>query len=508
MLKIVDRFLIKSFVPPFVVSFFIALFVLIMQFLWKNIAHLIGKGLSMWTIMEVISYMSISLMPMALPIAVLLSSVLVFGGAAERFEMASLKSAGVSFGRMSMSVMIFCFGVSLFSFFCSNNIIPVTNLKFHTRMYDIKKAKPTLSLEEGLFNDDFQNFVIYVGEKDVDNERIRDVIIYDQSRQSSGLYNALMAEDGRMYITPDERYFVMELYDGERYEELKPDYKRGSKYGFTRAEFKKWTKIFDLKEFDMGSTDEDLFAHHRYMLTTKQILDDTDTLVAKIAEIDEDIRPNLGERSPVTDLKQQDKKLEKIQNVKAKLTSDKEIAMAEIKPTSKTKSIYYEQDPDSVKTGKRFLNSFDDEDHVAIHKKAMASCENYHNRLRVNAAKRYRNRENIAKNGFEIHSKFAWAAMCMIFLLIGGPMGAIVRKGGYGVSLLVAIIFFVLFIISSIFFRKLCHELVMHPVAAAWMAPVILFALGIFLTIKASNDSNVLTRPRWLERLWRKMRSR
>ncbi len=508
MLKIIDRFLIKSFLPPLVASFFIALFVLVMQFLWQNIAHLVGKGLSMWTILEVISYMSIKLVPLALPIAVLLSSVLVFGGAAERFEMASMKSAGVSFLRMSWSVMLFCILLGFLSFFTSNNVIPVTNLKLHTRMHDIKKTKPTLNLEEGIFNTDFRNYVIRIGEKGLDGESLKDVLIYDQTRQSTGLYNSMMADSGRMYVSDDERYFIMELYNGQRYEEVKPDYKRGSKYAFTKADFAKWSKIFDLSEFDMNETDEQLLASHRYMLTVGQINEDTDSLRARSARVVEDITPYFGHSDGLADVREQSQIIRKeASKVKASLVSNQSSDDDNIDRyhrLPKTNGTIIAQDLDSLQES--FLATFPAEDKIRLLTQAKGFSENYYNRLRASAQKQQRNTKSIAKNHFEVHTKFANAVMCMIFLLIGGPMGAIVRKGGYGVSLLVAIIFFVVFIVSNIFFRKLAHKLVLDPVVAAWAAPVVLLVIGLWLTIKASSDSNVLSRPRWMDRLLSRIR--
>jgi len=504
MLKIIDKFLIKSFLPPLVASFFIALFVLIMQFLWQNIAHLVGKGLSMWTIIEVISYMSIKLVPLALPIAVLLSSVLVFGGAAERFEMASLKSAGVSFMRMSWSVMLFCILLGFLSFFTSNNIIPITNLKLHTRMHDIKKTKPTLNLEEGIFNTDFRNYVIRIGEKGLDGESLQDVLIYDQTRQSTGLYNSMMADSGRMYISDDERYFIMELYNGQRYEEVKPDYKRGNKYAFTKAEFAKWSKIFDLSEFDMNETDEQLLASHRYMLTVGQINQDTDSIRARSARLVDEITPYFGHSDGLKDVFPESKVIRKeASKVRASLVSDDDDMERYLKQP-KTSGSIIEQDLDSIQMG--LIATFPISERTRLLTQAKGISENYYNQLRASAQKHERNTKSIAKNHFEVHTKFANAVMCMIFLLIGGPMGAIVRKGGYGISLLVAIIFFVVFIVSNIFFRKLAHKLVLDPIVAAWAAPVVLLLIGVWLTAKASSDSNVLSRPRWVDRLLARFR--
>ncbi|MEL6943665.1 MAG: LptF/LptG family permease, partial [Bacteroidota bacterium] len=179
-MKIIDRLLLKSFLPPFSVTFFIALFVLIMQFLWKWIDDIAGKGVGLLFILEMLAYMCISLIPLALPIAVLISSVMVMGNLAERYELSSFKSAGVSLTRVMVPLMFLTFAISIFSYFCSDKLIPISNLKYQSRLYDIKNQKPTLSLEEGVFNDDFQGFSIRIGNKKEDNKTIENVLMYDQ----------------------------------------------------------------------------------------------------------------------------------------------------------------------------------------------------------------------------------------------------------------------------------------------------------------------------------------
>jgi lipopolysaccharide export system permease protein len=175
MIKIIDKLLIKSFIPPLFMAFFIALFVLIMQTLWLYIDTIVGKGVGILLMMEMIGYLSVSLIPMALPIAIIIGAVMVFGNLGERYELSSLKSAGVSLIRIMLPLMVLTGMLSVFSFFCSDNLIPVSLLKFKSRLYDIKTQKPTLNLETGLFNYDFGGYVIRIGEKGDDNRTIKDL---------------------------------------------------------------------------------------------------------------------------------------------------------------------------------------------------------------------------------------------------------------------------------------------------------------------------------------------
>ncbi|HRF40258.1 MAG TPA: LptF/LptG family permease, partial [Saprospiraceae bacterium] len=218
-MKIIDRLLVQSFLPPFVVTFMIATFVLLIQILWVYIDDLTGKGLGFLLIAELLAYKCVSLVPMALPLAILISSVMVLGNLAEHYELSSLKSAGVSLFRVMGPMAAFgvvCAGVS---YYCSDYLIPVSNLKFGSRMYDIQRQKPALRLDEGVFNDDFQGFAIRIGNKKGDGQGIEDVLIYDHKSSDEGSYNQINARSGKMFTSSDQKYFVMKLRDGHQYSE-------------------------------------------------------------------------------------------------------------------------------------------------------------------------------------------------------------------------------------------------------------------------------------------------
>ncbi|MDH3650549.1 MAG: LptF/LptG family permease, partial [Saprospiraceae bacterium] len=178
-IKKIDKLLVREFIPPFIVAFSIAQLVLMMQFLWLYIDDIAGKGVGILLLTEMIYYMGLSLIPMSLPIAVLLASVMVYGSLAEKYELASLKTAGIPLMRTMRSSMVLAGLIAFSSFFCSNYVIPYANLKFRSRLYDIKKQKPALYLESGVFNDDFQGYSIRIGKKSADNRRIEDIMIDD-----------------------------------------------------------------------------------------------------------------------------------------------------------------------------------------------------------------------------------------------------------------------------------------------------------------------------------------
>ena len=241
-IKKIDRLLVENFIPPFIVTFWIAIFVLVLQTLWQYIEDIAGKGVGFWLMIELLAYRSVSLVPMALPLAMLISSVMVMGNLAEKYELSSIKSAGVSLIRVMRPLMAMGILIALFSYYCAVSLIPISNLQFGARIFDISQQKPTMRLQTGVFNDDFAGFTIKIGKKGSDNKRIEDVLIIDESEANLGRISQITAEDGEMYTTSDGRYFIMNLNNGHQYIETAPG--GGGTYPFIRSTFEKWTKAF------------------------------------------------------------------------------------------------------------------------------------------------------------------------------------------------------------------------------------------------------------------------
>jgi lipopolysaccharide export system permease protein len=211
--------LIKAFFPPFFVAFGIALFVLVMQFLWVYIDEIMGKGLNLLDITELIFYLSMTMVPMALPIGVLISSVMVMGNLAERYELSSFKSAGVGLVRV-MRPLVFSVGtITLLSIFVSERVIPWANLKFYSRFYDIRKSKPTLTFQEGIFNDEFEDYTMRIGKKGKDGKSLENVMIYSNKRYNTNQINQSQSQKGEMFTTVDGQFIVMNLFDGTQFQE-------------------------------------------------------------------------------------------------------------------------------------------------------------------------------------------------------------------------------------------------------------------------------------------------
>ncbi len=535
-MKKIDLLLAKSFVAPFVATFCIGLFVLIMQFLWVYIDDIIGKGTGMLVMIELLGYLSVSLIPTALPIAILISSVMVMGNMAEHYELAALKSAGIPLLRIMAPLIVISFGVMLLSFVCSNYVIPIANLKFKSRLYDIKRQKPMLSLETGVFNDDFRNMIIHIGGKDADNRTIYDVLIYDHNSYNNKKVSVITASKGEMFTTADKQFFVMNLFDGTQYNETKvnPDEQKKKdktkNYPFVRTSFKEWTKVFDLSEFDMRETDRELFSGNYTMLSAAQLriaIDSIDSELDRRWEkyhhhiyrnfhfLKDSIKPHIAvsmnkETKTVDNAAPGIQQKIKVSKIPAPDKNNKNISPAKQKkvnkksprPTPKyVSNIPKQKSLDSLAQYDNFLESFVKKDRDAISRRLSSSLHSLSNESQSSNISILNKTESRVKHVFELNNKYSMAVVCMIFLFIGAPMGAIIRKGGFGYPILVAIFFFVFFIIMGIFFKKVAESNTLPALLAAWMPCAILFPLGLLLTSRAMNDSKLINWELIRERL-------
>ena len=534
-MKKIDRLLLTSFFPPFVVTFFIALFVLIMQTLWVYIDDIIGKGASLGMITEFMFYLSISHFIMALPIAVLISSVMVMGNLAEHYELSSMKSAGLSLLRVMRPLMFACAGIAIFSWLTANFLTPIANLKFKSRLYDMRKQKPTLNMEEGIFNDDFEGYRVRIGEKAADNQTIKDVFIANHVTTQKDRLNELIAKGGFMYTTPDERFLIMELEDGEQFQEGNRYSGGSSKAPFVRTSFEKYTKIFDMQEFDINRTDEELFRTHYSMLSMNQLIDAIDSIDQQVFDrketvsiyIDQyinslkpkEIKEEATENTPkdtgainlnlstLDSINSDTIKKSRINTLKKKAVANQSIKKVggkyvptKNRKTSNVVKLKTKVAPQTINKPlieyESLIETFNGQKRQPYSTKAIQHARSI--KSNAESANRFlvKTKEKRIKHIFELYSKYSFAVVCFVFLFIGAPMGALVRKGGFGYPLLIAIIFFMLFITLTLTFKRMAEAFVVPPILAVWMPNLIILPIGFFLTYKAMNDAKVLDTTR------------
>lgn len=456
-------------------------FVLIMQFLWLRIDDIIGKGLSVGIILELIFYFAITIIPKAIPISLLISSVLVFGDLSEKNELSSFKSAGVSLFRIMRGGLFLALFTAVISLLTSNFLRPTANYKFFYRLNAVNTQKAGLSFEEGVFNKDFDDYVIRIGEKDENGKNISDVLIYDHTGSKSGflskphrnenLINLVSAKEGEMYGSTDGNYFIMKLIDGIQIREDRSEFDSKTKnksYPIVRTKFKEWNKIFDLTQFDMEAMDLNLNRNKADLLNCWQLKTEIDS----INRTNDKIR-NIT-TLPFSKILNSDYTQESnLKNNKSHIP--KSVFLKSKKPLKTYNSIldYYGQD------NKKYIRE--------THKKVIRKKELFATNTRKVEIKESSKRAYLLR----LNQQFSWALICIIFFFIGAPLGSIIRKGGYGYPLLISIVFFMLFIMLNIMGEKLNRIEVLTPILAAWLPCLVLCPFAIYLSYKSVIDAKL-----------------
>ena len=483
MLKRIDRLILSSFWPPFVASFFIAMFVLMMQFLWLWIDDLIGKGVGIWIILELLGYLLLTFIPMSIPIAILIASVMVFGNLGEHYELSSMKSAGISLTRiMRMAVFSGVF-LGLTAYLSSDYLIPVANLKYRSRLFDIKKQKPTLTLEPGIFNYDFTGYTIRVKDKSSNDRDIYGVLIYDNTLSNPGKVNVITAEHGEMYVTDNQRHMIMKLYNGHQMQENEKVENGIVRATFTRTQFDTYEKVFDLSEFEISRTDEELFKTHQAMLSSKLLLQAIDT-------IDNNIQ-NHFERT-VKDIKVDLPRWVGTSLEAAQQERDASALRFQLGEKEDGSEVFPQKDQLDLSEVSSLFETFEEQPMKDLIPLTRTKILDTRSRLLITSSAIFSANEQRSKHVFEYHTKFVNGFICIIFLFIGVSLGAIVRKGGFGYPLLIAIIFFMIYIATNTTFKKLAESQKMNDILAAWSPCLVLLPFAIWFTYKAQRDAKFI----------------
>lgn len=475
-MKKLHIFIIKSYLKPFITTFFIVLFILMMLFLFKYIDEFVGKGVDWFTIAKLIFYANASNVPMALPLAILLSSIMTFGAMGENYELVAIKASGVSLTRAMIPLLLIMFTLSMVTFFFANTVIPQANLKMASIIWGFRQTKPAFLIPEGVFYGGIDGYSIKVGEKDESSQTLYDIILYDHNN-TSGNVNVLRAKEGQMFKSPDERYLILKLKDGIRYEESKGSKGREQ---LTRFKFKEHEQTFQLDGFNVATIDEDLFKRGHQMQSIDQLQYSADSLKQyrqkKIGYFFNNIRPYYMYFS-------RDSLFRKYDTLRVDLSN-----------------------PD-------FLMNIPENDRELVLNSAMGSMRNVQSNT-LNAGKEdYEHRKQIKRYGVELNRKFSLAMACMLLFFVGAPLGAIIRKGGLGLPVVVAIVFFLIYYITGTLGEKAAKEGNWTPVAGMWLSSAVLLPIGIFLTYKAASDSALFDVDSYLRALrkiiprkWRKQK--
>ena len=470
-MKRLHRFIIGSFLGPFFMTFFICIFILLMQFLWKYIDELVGKGLDWKIVSELLLYASFGLVPLAFPLAMLLASIMTFGNMGENYELVAMKASGISLFRIMRPLMVIAILLTMSAFYFSNNILPKTNLKFYSLLYSVKRLKPEMIIKEGVFSNDMDNYSIKVERKGLDNNMLYGLMIYNHSQQD-GNSTVTLADSGKMEIielADSIQFMTVTLFNGHSYTDEKENRSGGGKrFPFRQETFEKEVINISMLGFEFNRTDEKLYAGASRMLNTRQLRfvgdstfreykfrvwrfvtslsyqSDINKQVAWLANSNDSLRNN-PRLKPDT--------LVDIDHVFSSLsTFEKEELYQKTIANVRSNSQLITQQMDEMYTRKRFVNNFP----------------------------------------MEWHRKYTLSIACLIFFFIGAPLGAIIRKGGLGMPVVVSIVLFIFYYILMITGEKFAREDAWSMIGGMWFSSLVFLPLGIWLTYKAATDSGIM----------------
>jgi lipopolysaccharide export system permease protein len=444
-------------------TFFIVMFILLMQFLWKYIDDLVGKGLDLEVIAELLLYASAGLVPMALPLSTLLASLMTLGNLGENNELLAMKSAGISLPRIMKPLIFITIVISVSAFFFSNNVLPYTNLRISTLLWDVRQQRPELQIKVGVFNDDIEGYSIKIAHRDPKTNLMEKVLIYDHS-SLEGNVNVTVADSGYMQLTADEKYMLITLYSGYQYEELiEPRSARRtgeSKFPARQYRFDERVILLELKGFGFERSNDDIFKSSFHAQNLTQLKAARDSLQNEIDQRLESANLSLLRSS----LFQSPFALTRDKSAEIKHVLDRDSLMELLIPAVQQ----------------------------SVYERALANARSVKNTVSGVSADLNSRGKHMVRHSIEWHRKFSLSFACFVFFFIGAPLGAIIRKGGLGMPVVVSVLFFVFYYVISLTGEKFARELMWEPHQGMWLSSVILLPLGVFLSYKATTDSVIM----------------
>ncbi len=468
-MKKIDLFMLRSFIGPLVLTFFIVLIIFVLQFLWMYVDELAGKGLEIKVLAELLFQFSLTFVPISLPLAILLASLMTFGNLGEFMELTALKSSGIPLQRIMLPLFFLIGFLSVASFLFADYILPLANRRARTLLYDIRRKRPELNIQAGTFYNGIDGFSIKITDKDSETNRLDRVYIYDH-RNGSGNNSVIYADSGYMVITPDESGMILKLFNGYSYNELEeknvPAEKK--KYPFRRDRFSEQTMVVELTGFALNRSGIDLFRSNYAMLNTRQLGFFIDSLGDRFA---------MRSGSYYTDFS------------KTKLFTNFSY--------SGLPGQHPETDTGMVATGEKFnsraiFDTLPRMDKMTSVNRALNSARDGIAFVSEKGESLTNEAKNLKKYEAELYKKFTLPIACLVFFFIGAPLGAIIRKGGLGTPAVISVLFFVVYYVISLSGEKFAKELLISVPLGMFASTIILLPIGIFLTYKATTDAAIM----------------
>ncbi len=514
-MKKLDKLILKAFIGPFFLTFVVVVFILLTQSMMKYFDEFVGKDLGAAVFAELLMYFSINMTPVALPLAVLLSSLMTFGNLGEHFELTAIKSAGLSLTRALQPIFVFTILLTFAAFLSNNYIVPKANLKAYSLLYDIRQKKPSLDLKEGTFYNGIPGYSIKVNQKLNDGESLKELIIYNHTDRM-GNVEVILADSGKMYTFHNDRYLMLEMFNGNSYTQSIDRNNRGNQANidpYVRNKFSESKYIFSLASFDMQRTDEDLFSTNRLMKNIGQLNADIDSMRAEVTNTNYGIYAGAN-RYYSYHLKDEVRIPEQLENEFDVVRKKHDISVEDSVSTiniaeqrkrnrltqaiTRTKTDSIRQlarnsriDPDSAQLAQleSFFNKSDKK--RTAYSQALSQARFIKNNIMVqsNNLKNVSHEINVHDN--ERHKKVSMAVACLVMFLIGAPLGSIIKKGGLGIPVIISIIFFIIFYVLSIIGEKWGKEGLVPPVYGVWAANLFLLPFGLFFLKQARKDARI-----------------
>lgn len=480
------RYMLRSYVPLLLMTFFICLFIVLMQFLWRYIDDLVGKGLSIDVIGELFFYAALTMVPMALPLAILLASLMIFGNLGEKFELTAMKASGISLLKVMSPLIILISFIAVGAFFFQNNVLPVAQTKMWTLLYSMRQKSPELEIPEGVFYTQIPGYNFYVESKDRDSGTLFNMMIYDVSR---GFDNArvILADSGHLKSADDKAHLFLQLYNGEQFENLREN----GAYSQSSQPYR--SENFDLKEillaFDANFTrmDEAGMRNQYVGKNMTQLQATIDSVGLRVDSIGAVYAKEIKERPYIN-----------VTPVSTRSLNGK-AAQEEVRipyPAASVKSynidsVFY---ADQNRT-RNYLTS------------AIGRVQTIKQEYEFRSFVMEEDRVTIRRHGIEMHRKFTLSFACLVFFFIGAPLGAIIRKGGIGTPLVISVLLFIFYYIIDNTGFKFARDGKTAVWEGVWLSSFVLLPLGVFLTYKAMRDSAVLNGDAY-KNFFRRLRGR
>ena len=459
-MKKLDQFILKSFIGPFIAILLVVIFILMMQFLWLYIDELVGKGLSFKVVLEFLGWGSVTLIPLSLPLATLLASMMTLGTLGENNELLAIKAAGISLRRVLVPLVYASAVISIAAFFISNNLIPIAYNKIFTLRDDIGRTKEEIKIPTGTFYDGIDGYVLRVDTRNDDTGMMYGVMVYNHTG-NKGNTSLTLADSAMMKMTADKKALTFTMFSGENYEETNTRKFRDTTLQLQKIDFDRQSLVIPLENYAFQKSEDTRFDDEVKSMNLKQLEHSQDSIGGLAAGMRNDHLTSLR--------------------------SGRTFKYNEQLDTARRSGIRSNFDYSAIEDEE---TDFDKE--IAMREKAINSVNEYISTLTTFSREGYHYTFLLRRIDVEILKKFALSLACFIFFFIGAPLGALIRKGGLGTPAIISVLFFVLYWVIDITGTKLANDGAMTPSMGVFISSYVLFPMGIFLTYKAINDSSIL----------------